>query len=131
MIQMGTYLKVADNSGGRWVKCIKVLGKSNKKIATVGDLILITVNKMKSQKKIKKRTVYMGLIISVANWIRRQDGTLIRFFFNKVLIFTKQYKFLGTRVYGILAKEVRNCKNIEKKEKRYFQKVVSYCSASI
>ena len=131
MIQQESRLKVADNSGAKWVKCIKVLGKGNKKTATIGNSILITASNIKSQKKIKKRTIYLGLIITVAQWLRREEGSFIKFFFNKVLLFTKQYKFLGTRVYGIVSKEVRSCAEIEKKERRYFQKIISYSSLAI
>lgn len=131
MIQTRTSLKVADNSGARWVKCIKVLGKGNKKVATIGNSVLVTVSNISSQKKIKKRTIYLGLIINISRWLRREEGSFIKFFFNKVLLFTKQYKFLGTRVYGIVSKEVRSCGEIEKKERRYFQKIISYSSLTI
>jgi len=126
MIQVGTRLKIADNSGGRWSKCIKVLGKGNKKAGFVGNTILVTVSKILSQKKIKKRTIYLGLIITLTRWVRRKEGSFIKFFLNQVVLFTKQYKFLGTRVYGIIAKEVHFCTGIDKKERRYFQKIVSY-----
>lgn len=128
MIQMGTNFKVVDNSGARWAKCIKVLGKGNKKIATVGSVVLITLNKFNSRKKVKKRTIYVGLIVAIVSWIYRVDGIFIKFFLNRVLVFNKLYKFLGTRIYGVVSKEIRNLILINKREGKYFQKIISYSS---
>lgn len=65
MLQVGTKIKTIDNSGAKWVKCIKVLGKGNKKYATTGNIILITISKFSNRKKVKKRIIYLGLIVAV------------------------------------------------------------------
>ena len=128
MIIKGSSLKVIDNSGAKWSKCIKVIGKSL--IGNTGDLILITLSNFISRKKVKKRTVYLGLIAGVKSWISRIDGSFFKFFSNKVLLFNKQYKYLGTRVYGAISKEVKIKVNSHT-SKKYFYKIFSYTSLII
>ena len=131
MIIIGTNLRIVDNSGAKIAKCIKVIGKGNKKIAHVGNIILVTLKKFVARQKIKKSIIYIGLIVSSKYWIKRLDGTYIKFFSNRVLIFSKQFKFIGTRVYGILLKEVKIRNLKEKKKRTYFNKVITYSSFAI
>ena len=100
MIQVESQLKVVDNSGGKWAKCILVGKKGKKPTATIGMLILVVLKKISNQKKVKKRTKYIGLIVGVNFWLKRLDGTFVKFFSNYLLLFNKQFKFLGTRIYG-------------------------------
>ena len=128
MLIKGSSLKVIDNSGAKWSKCIKVVGKSL--TATTGDILLITLSKFVNRKKIKKRTIYFGLIAGVKFWVYRFDGSSFKFFSNKVLIFNKQYKYLGTRVYGAVSKEIK-IKVTEFNGKKRFYKVFAYINLVI
>jgi len=129
MIILGTKLNVVDNSGSKIAKCIKVLNK--KKAATIGSIILVSLKKFANRRKVKKRIIYVGLIIGIKTWVNRLDGVVIKFFSNRLLLFNKQFKFLGTRIYGILLKEVK-VKNLkEKKYKNYFHKIITYTSLMI
>jgi large subunit ribosomal protein L14 len=94
-------------------------------------LILVSLKKFSSRKKVNKRIIYVGLIIGVSYWISRLDGSLIKFFSNRLLLFNKQFKFLGTRIYGSILKEIRIKNLTEKKNKKYFQKIFSYSSSAI
>ena len=126
MVIIGTKLTVVDNSGGKLAKCIVI--KSKQKNATIGNLILVTLKIFFNKKKLEKRIIYLGLIIGVKYWIYRKDGLNIKFFFNSVLIFNKQFKFLGSRIYDILLKEVK-MKNVKSKLHRtYFHKVIMFNS---
>jgi large subunit ribosomal protein L14 len=131
MIYIESELKVVDNSGGKWAKCILIKKKGNKTWATIGTLILVTLKKFSHRKKVNKRTIYIGLIVGINFWISRLDGTFIRFFSNRILLFNKQFKFLGTRIYGGILKELKFMSLREKKQKKYFQKVFSYSSSII
>ena len=84
-----------------------------------------------SRKKVVKRTMYMGLIVGIAYWIGRVDGTFVKFFTNRLLIFNKQTKFLGSRIYGAILKETKATNLHEKKNQKYFQKVFSYSLGTI
>ena len=131
MIKVETKLRVADNSGARWAKCIKVIGKGKKTTAFVGNVIMVTLSNFFSKKKVQKRTIYLGLIVTIKYWTSRLDGSFFKFFSNRVLIFNKQYKFLGTRVYGGIAKEIKLQSNKSKQSRKYFQKIISYSSLAI
>ena len=131
MIFVESKLKVADNSGAKWARCIKIIGKGNKKVSNVGSLIMVTLSNFITSKKVKKRTIYLGLIINVKSWVRRLDGSWIKFFSNRILIFNKQYKFLGTRVYGAISKEIRWQNKKDKNSRKYFQKIISYSSLTL
>jgi len=125
MISKGSTLKVMDNSGAKWSKCIKVVGKSL--TGYTGSLVLVTLSNFINRKKVKKRTIYLGLIVGVKSWVNRVDGSFFKFFSNKVLLFNRQYKYLGTRVYGAISKEVKSMVNSHP-EKKHIQKVFSYTS---
>ncbi len=124
MIKVGSKLIVVDNSGAKLAKCIKLMGKQ--KISTVGNLILVTLFKFISNKKVKKRTIYLGLIVGIVYWIVRNDGSYIKFFKNRVLIFNKTFKFLGTRVYGAILKEIKLKSLVDKNYRKFFHKIISY-----
>ena len=126
MIKISTKLIVVDNSGAKLAKCIKLMGKQ--KISTVGNLILVTLFKFTCSKKVKKRTIYLGLIVGISYWTTRIDGSYIKFFSNRLLVFNKSYKFLGTRVYGVILKEIRLKSIKDKNYRKFFQKLISYSS---
>lgn len=128
MIRKQTQLKIHDNSGAKFATCLHSVGKGRKKTADIGSFILVTLKTFLGRKKVKKRTMYLGLVVGVTYWVRRLEGILIKFFSNRVLLFDKQYKFLGTRVYGGVLKEVKIKNLIYQNTKAYFQKVISYCS---
>lgn len=131
MIQIESRLKVVDNSGGKWCKCISVKKKGKRVFGTVGMLILVVLKNFSNRKKVNKRIIYIGLIVSITSWISRIDGVFIKFFSNRLLLFTKQFKFLGTRIYGTVLKELKIVSSKEKTNKQIFQKVFSYTSSLI
>jgi large subunit ribosomal protein L14 len=131
MIQVESNLKVVDNSGAKWAKCILVRKKGKHSWATVGMFILVSLKKFSNKKKVNKRIIYIGLIVGICYWVKRIDGTLIKFFSNRLLLFNKQFKFLGTRVYGTILKEIRIKRSNNKNSRKYFQKVLSYSSSVI
>lgn len=116
MIQMQTNLEVADNSGARRVQCIKVLGGSGRKIASVGDVIVVSVKEAIPRGKVKKGDVYRAVIVRTAKEIHRQDGTAIRFDKNAAVLLNKQNEPIGTRIFGPVTRELRA---------RNFMKIVS------
>ena len=129
MIKIGTKLTVIDNSGARLAKCIKHMGKQ--KTSTVGNLILVTLLKFAHSKKVKKRIIYLGLVAGVSAWTSRFDGFIVKFFFNRILIFNKGLKFLGSRVYGGILKEIKIKTTKDKNYRKFFQKIISYSSLII
>ena len=116
MIQMQTNLEVADNSGARRVQCIKVLGGSARKIAGVGDIVVVSVKEAIPRGKVKKGDVYRAVIVRTAKEIRRNDGTAIRFDKNAAVLLNKQNEPIGTRIFGPVTRELRS---------RNFMKIVS------
>jgi large subunit ribosomal protein L14 len=131
MIQVESQLKIVDNSGAKWAKCISVKKKGKHPSATIGMVIFVSLKKFSNRKKVNKRTIYIGLIIGVSYWINRIDGRFVKFFSNRLLLFNKQFKFLGTRIYGSILKEIKIKSLTGKKNKKYFQKVFSYSQATI
>lgn len=107
MIQMQTNLKVADNSGARRVQCIKVLGGSKRKTASVGDVIVVSVKDAIPRGKVKKGTVHRAVIVRTAKEVRRPDGTAIRFDDNAAVLLTAQGEPVGTRIFGPVTRELR------------------------
>ena len=116
MIQMQSNLEVADNSGARRVQCIMVLGGSGRKIAGVGDVIVVSVKEAIPRGKVKKGDVYRAVIVRTAKEIRRNDGTVIRFDKNAAVLLNKQNEPIGTRIFGPVTRELRS---------RNFMKIVS------
>ena len=113
MIQMQTKLEVADNSGAKVVKCVKVLGGSKRMNANVGDLIVVAVQQALPGGKIKKGEVKKAVIVRTVYPLRREDGSYIRFDKNSVVLLDTKNEPVGTRIFGPVARELRN-KNFTK-----------------
>ena len=107
MIQVETTLQVADNSGAKKVACIKVLGGSKRRYATVGDIIVVSVKEAMPHAKVKKGEVMDAVIVRTANEIRRADGSYIKFDTNAAVLLSKQGEPVGTRIFGPVARELR------------------------
>ncbi|MDG0987875.1 MAG: 50S ribosomal protein L14 [Paracoccaceae bacterium] len=107
MIQMQTNLDVADNSGARRVQCIKVLGGSKRKYASVGDVIVVSVKEAIPRGRVKKGDVRKAVVVRTAKEVRRDDGTAIRFDSNAAVILTNSGEPLGTRIFGPVVRELR------------------------
>jgi large subunit ribosomal protein L14 len=124
MIQQKSKLKVSDNSGAKTVRCIKVLGGFKKKIAKIGDLIVVSVQnlRMKYNSKVKKKEVYRALIIRTKNSFTKKSGFISSFFENSVVLINKQGNPLGTRIIGPVPRILK---------KKTLQKVLSISSAII
>lgn len=116
MIQMQTDLDVADNSGARRVRCIKVLGGSQRKVASVGDVIVVSVKEAIPRGKVKKGEVHRAVIVRTRRDIHRPDGSTIRFDRNAAVLISKQNEPIGTRIFGPVTRELRA---------RQFMKIVS------
>ncbi|HMO07634.1 MAG: 50S ribosomal protein L14 [Cypionkella sp.] len=107
MIQMQTNLDVADNSGARRVQCIKVLGGSHRRYASVGDIIVVSVKEAIPKGRVKKGDVHKAVVVRTAKEVRREDGTAIRFDRNAAVILNKQGEPVGTRIFGPVVRELR------------------------
>ena len=107
MIQMQTNLDVADNSGARRVMCIKVLGGSKRKYATVGDVIVVSIKEAIPRGRVKKGDVMKAVVVRVAKDIRRPDGSIIRFDRNAAVLINPQMEPVGTRIFGPVPRELR------------------------
>lgn len=107
MIQMQSRLDVADNSGAKQVQCIKVLGGSKRRTASVGDVIVVSVKDAIPRGKVKKGDVHRAVIVRTAKEVRRSDGTAIRFDRNAAVIINKQGEPVGTRIFGPVTRELR------------------------
>lgn len=109
MIHVETVLQSADNSGAKRMKCFKVLGGSKKRVARVGDIIVVSIKEALPNSKVKKGTVHKAVVVRTAKEIKRNDGTTIRFDENAcVLVKGKDNEPVGTRIFGPVAREVRN-----------------------
>ena len=107
MIQAETKLKVADNSGAKLLSCIKVLGGSKRRYATIGDIIVVTVKEAMPNSRVKKGDVVRAVIVRTAKEIRRPDGSYIKFDDNSAVLITQQREPIGTRIFGPVARELR------------------------
>ena len=107
MIQMQTNLDVADNSGARRVQCIKVLGGSKRRTASVGDVIVVSIKEAIPRGKVKKGDVHQAVIVRTAKETRRTDGSSIRFDRNAAVLINKQLEPIGTRIFGPVVRELR------------------------
>ena len=116
MIQMQTNLDVADNSGARRVMCIKVLGGSKRKYATIGDVIVVSIKEAIPRGKVKKGDVHQAVIVRTSYPVRRPDGSAIRFDRNAAVLINKQMEPIGTRIFGPVVRELRA---------RKFMKIIS------
>ena len=113
MIQMQTNLDVADNSGARRVQCIKVLGGSKRKTASVGDTIVVSVKEAIPRGRVKKGDVMRAVIVRTAKEIRRQDGRIIRFDRNAVVLVNQSGEPIGTRIFGPVTRELRSSNHMK------------------
>jgi large subunit ribosomal protein L14 len=107
MIQPFTRLKVADNSGAKEIMCIKVLGGSKRRYASVGDIIVASVKKALPNGKIKKGQVVKAVVVRTKKEVQRENGSLIRFDENAAVIIDNKKEPIGTRIFGPIAREVR------------------------
>ena len=107
MIQMQTNLDVADNSGARRVQCIKVLGGSKRKYASIGDIIVVSVKEAIPRGRVKKGEVMRAVVVRTAKGVRRPDGSLIRFDRNAAVLVNNQGEPIGTRIFGPVTRELR------------------------
>jgi large subunit ribosomal protein L14 len=107
MIQMQTNLEVADNSGAKRVMCIKVLGGSKRRYATVGDIIVVSVKEAMPRGRVKKGDVRKAIVVRVAKDIKRRDGSTIRFDSNAAVLISPQGEPIGTRIFGPVPRELR------------------------
>lgn len=108
MIQQETNLEVADNTGAKKVRCFKVLGGSRKRYAGVGDIIVCAVKEADPKGAVKKGEVIKAVIVRTKAYIRRDDGSLIRFYDNSCVIIDDKNQPRGTRIFGPVAREVRD-----------------------
>ena len=107
MIQMQTNLEVADNSGARKVQCIKVLGGSKRRTASVGDIIVVTVKEVIPRGRVKKGEIHRAVIVRTAKDVKRPDGSIIRFDHNAAVLIDSQGEPVGTRIFGPVTRELR------------------------
>lgn len=116
MIQEQTILDVADNSGAMQAQCIKVLGGSRRRYASLGDVVVAAVKKAAPNKEVKSGDVVRGVVVRTAKSVRRSDGSYIRFDRNALVLIDKDNNPRGTRIFGAVARELRD---------RNFMKIVS------
>ncbi len=116
MIQMESVLEVADNSGAKRVQCIKVLGGSKRKYASIGDIIVVSVKDAAPNGKVKKGQIARAVIVRTRKEVRRRDGSYIRFDNNSAVLINKENEPVGSRIFGPVARELRA---------RRFMKIVS------
>ncbi len=116
MIQMQSVLKVADISGARRVSCVKVLGGTRRRYATVGDIIVVSVKEALPNSRVKKKELHKAVIVRTRKQIPRADGSAIRFDDNSVVLVDNNREPIGTRIFGPVARELRA---------RRFMKIVS------
>jgi len=107
MIQTQTILKVADNTGAKLVMCIKVLGGSKRKYASIGDVIKIAIKEALPRGKVKKGEIYNAVIVRTAKGVRRSDGSLVKFDGNAAVILNNKLEPIGTRIFGPVTRELR------------------------
>ena len=108
MIQEETYLKVADNTGAKEIKCIRVLGGSRRKYGNIGDVIVASVRKTQPGSAVKKGEVVKAVIVRSAKGVRRADGTYVRFDDNAAVLIKDDKNPRGTRIFGPVARELRD-----------------------
>ncbi|KPK54540.1 MAG: 50S ribosomal protein L14 [Thiotrichales bacterium SG8_50] len=108
MIQMQTMLFAADNSGARQVQCIKVLGGSHRRYASIGDVIKVSVKEAIPRGKVKKGEVYNAVVVRTRKGVRRPDGSVVRFDTNAAVLLNNQLQPIGTRIFGPVTRELRS-----------------------
>lgn len=108
MIQAGTYLKSADNSGAKTLQCFKVLGGSKRRYAEIGDIVVASVKTAEPRKSVKKKNVVKCVIVRQKKWLRRKDGSYIRFDENAAVIVDNKNEPKATRIFGAIPRELRD-----------------------
>ena len=116
MIQMQSVLRVADNSGARRVACVKVLGGTRRRYASVGDIIVVSVKEALPNSRVKKKELHKAVIVRTRKQVARSDGSYIRFDDNSVVLVDNNREPIGTRIFGPVARELRS---------RRFMRIVS------
>jgi len=116
MIQMQSMLDVADNTGARRVMCFKVLGGSKRRYAGIGDVIKVSIKDAQPRGRVKKGEVYNAVVVRTAKGVRRNDGSLVKFDGNAVVLLNNKLEPIGTRIFGPVTRELRGDK---------FMKIVS------
>ena len=122
MIQMQSRLEVADNTGARSVMCIKVLGGSKRRYASIGDIIKVSIKDAAPRGRVKKGEVYDAVVVRTAKGVRRSDGSLVKFDSNAAVLLDPKHEPIGTRIFGPVTRELRSDK---------FMKIVSLASEVI
>jgi large subunit ribosomal protein L14 len=107
MIQTESRLEVADNTGAREVMCIKVLGGSKRRYASIGDVIKVTVKVAQPRGRVKKGEIYNAVVVRTAKGVRRQDGSLVKFDSNAAVLLNAKLEPIGTRIFGPVTRELR------------------------
>ncbi|WP_413586572.1 50S ribosomal protein L14 [Bdellovibrio sp. HCB274] len=107
MIQMQTRLNVADNSGAKEVMCVKVLGGSKRRVASIGDVIVVSIKEALPNAKVKKGDVAKAVVVRTVQKLRRADGSYIRFDDNSAVLINANKEPIGTRIFGPVARELR------------------------
>lgn len=107
MIQMQSTMDVADNSGAKLLQCIKVLGGSKRRYASLGDVIVVSVKEAIPNGKVKKGAVAKAVVVRTSKEVRRKDGSYIRFDVNSAVLIDKEGEPIGTRIFGPVARELR------------------------
>ncbi|MEX3605337.1 MAG: 50S ribosomal protein L14 [Burkholderia sp.] len=108
MIQTESRLEVADNTGAREIMCIKVLGGSKRRYASIGDLIKVAVKEAAPRGRVKKGEIYNAVVVRTAKGVRRQDGSLIKFDGNAAVLLNNKLEPIGTRIFGPVTRELRS-----------------------
>jgi len=116
MIQMQTFLDVADNTGAKLAQCIKVLGGTHRRYAGLGDIVVVSIKKSMPGSELKQGSVAKGVVVRVKKSVRRADGSYVRFDQNAVVIVDAEGNPKGTRIFGAVARELRE---------RNFMKIIS------
>ena len=116
MIQLRSMLQVADNTGAKLAQCIKVLGGSRKRYARLGDIVVVTIKEAAPRGTVKAHSVERGVVVRIRKESKRKDGSYIRFDENAIVIINKENEPKGTRVFGPIARELRE---------KGFQKIIS------
>ena len=116
MIQMQSRLEVADNTGARSIMCIKVLGGSKRRYASIGDIIKVSIKDAAPRGRVKKGEVYDAVVVRTAKGVRRSDGSLVKFDSNAAVLLDPKHEPIGTRIFGPVTRELRTGK---------FMKIVS------
>lgn len=122
MIFAGSILQVCDNSGVKFVKCLRILNNYPRNPGKIGNIVIVTIKSIKAFSKIKKKEIYKGIIVRLKFRIKRLDGSFIKFNKNSIVLLNNKLLPIGTRIFGPISREVRVKKNL---------KLISLCSKII